>query len=261
LGTSPDDELDLDATDSGEAIGRNSHGDDTGDARTAESDEPVLAPTTGPYDIADAPDDGLARLDLGGIQVPVPDGVEIRLEVDQESGVVVAAVAVLGPNALQIGAFAAPKKNGIWADVVQEIAEGLRSAGGSADVVDGTWGRELRAKIPMEGPSGQRSVQSARFVGVDGPRWFLRGLFQGPAATDPGQARRLEDVLRGVVVVRGGEAMAPRDPIPLHMPREVAEAAADAEADPAAGPGAAENDGDGFSLDPFERGPEITETR
>jgi len=106
----------------------------------------------------------------------------------------------------------------------------------------------------MESQHGQRALQAARFVGVDGPRWFLRGLFQGPAATDPGQARRLEDVFRGVVVVRGGEAMAPRDALPLRMPREAADAV-----------GAPATDGGGeqstYSLDPFDRGPEITEIR
>lgn len=221
--------------------------------------------TTGPYDAADAPKDDVPRLDLGGIQVPVPDGVELRLEVDQESGVVVAAVAVIGPNALQIGAFAAPKTTGIWNEVAQEIADGLRSAGGGGELVDGTFGRELHARIPMETPSGNREVQPGRFVGVDGPRWFLRGLFQGPAATDAGQSRRLEQVFRGVIVNRGGEAMAPRDPIPLQMPKDVADAAdaaaAEATDDEATDDESRAGDDDRFSLDPFDRGPEITEIR
>ncbi|MDX6285303.1 MAG: hypothetical protein QOG53_788 [Frankiales bacterium] len=213
--------------------------------------EPPRPRTAGPYDEADAPDDALPRIDLGGIQVPVPDGVELRLEVDEESGSVVAAVAVIGPNALQIGAFAAPKTTGIWEEVAQEISDGLRSAGGGGDLVDGTFGRELHGRIPMEGPNGQRVVQPARFIGVDGPRWFLRGLLQGPASTDPVQAAQLEDIFRGVVVCRGNEAMAPRDAIPLRMPKDVDEAVAEA----------AQSGDESFSMDPFERGPEITETR
>jgi hypothetical protein len=226
------------------------------DGADAETEAPTRQPTVGPYDEADAPDDGLPRLDLGGVQVPVPEGVELRLEVDQESGAVVAAVAVIGASALQIGAFAAPKTIGIWEEVAQEIADGLRSAGGGGDLVDGTFGRELHGRIPMEGPNGQRVMQPARFIGADGPRWFLRGLFQGPASTDPVQARQLEDIFRGVIVIRGGEAMAPRDPIPLRMPPDVAEAAEQAEQAESAAPGDAP-----VLLDPFERGPEITETR
>jgi hypothetical protein len=240
-----DNDLDLDV-DVDEPLADGADAADGADVADVPGEEPTRPRTTGPYDAADAPDDGVPRLDLGGIQVPVPDGVELRLEVDQESGTVVAAVAVIGANALQIGAFAAPKTTGIWSEVAQEIADGLRTAGGGGDVVDGTFGRELHGRIPMEGPNGQRVAQPARFIGVDGPRWFLRGLFQGPASTDPVQARRLEDIFRGVIVNRGSDAMAPRDAIPLHMPKEVE---------------AAIPDDDNVSFDPFERGPEITEIR
>src|SRR5689334_8015433 len=71
----------------------------------------------GPYD-AVAPDDGLPRVDLGGMQVPVLEGLELRVEVD-ESGQVVAATLVDGDSLMQLGAFAAPKTSGIWADVRQ----------------------------------------------------------------------------------------------------------------------------------------------
>jgi hypothetical protein len=43
----------------------------------------------------------------------------------------------------------------------------------------------------------------ARFVGVDGPRWFLRGVIGGAATTDVEAAAR-EDLFRSIVVVRGG---------------------------------------------------------
>ena len=51
--------------------------------------------------------------------------------------------------------------------------------------VDGPFGTELRARVPAEGPAGQQpQLAPARFLGVDGPRWFLRGLVTGPAATE-----------------------------------------------------------------------------
>ncbi len=50
---------------------------------------------------------------------------------------------------------------------------------------------------------------SARFAGVDGPRWFLRAVFHGAAVYEESAAAELESLVRGVVVVRGGEAMAP----------------------------------------------------
>jgi hypothetical protein len=61
------------------------------------------------------------------------------------------------------------------------------------------------------------------FVGVDGPRWFLRALFTGVAATDPALAGVLEDAVRNIVVVRGSSPMPVRDPLPLVLPKEVAE--------------------------------------
>ena len=223
--------------------------------------------------MADAPEDDVPRLDLGSLRVPVPEGVEVRLEVDEQSQTVIAAVAVLGPNALQIGAFAAPRSSGIWDEVADEITQGLRAAGGSSDVVDGAFGRELAARVPMETPQGGRTVAPARFIGVDGPRWFLRGMVQGPAATDPVQAKKLEEIFRNVVVVRGGDAMAPRDPLPLQVPRDVTEQMQQAQQDQedaeAAGllpdepseQSAPSSQTRYDDLNPFERGPEITEIR
>ena len=209
---------------------------------------------SGPWDSDDVPDDGAQRLDLGALHVPVPDGCEVRVDVQDEQ--VVAATVVDGRSALQIHGFAAPRSEGIWDEVRQEIADSLRQGGGAAEETDGPFGRELRARIPTAEPGpGQmqgQQLQPARFIGVDGPRWFLRGLMTGAASTDPNQARILEDVFRGVVVVRGGEAMAPRDLLPLRLPREALQHMADQQAgEEPAKP----------TLDMLERGPEITETR
>jgi len=53
---------------------------------------------------------------------------------------------------------------------------------------------------------------------VDGPRWFLRGVISGAAATDPEAAAQIEELFRSVVVVRGSAPMPPRDLIPLRVP-------------------------------------------
>ena len=229
---------------------------------------PERPKTTGPWDVEDVPDDDVPRLDLGSLRVPVPDGAELRLELDEQSQMVIAAVAVLGPNAIQIGAFAAPRNTGIWDEVADEITQGLRAAGGSSEPAEGPFGRELHARVPMETPQGGRTVAPARFLGVDGPRWFVRGMVQGPAATDPVQAKNLEDIFRGVVVVRGSDAMAPRDPLPLQVPRDVADQMHDAEQAPDHAHDhvhvqehAAEAQPQYDDLNPFERGPEITEIR
>ena len=79
---------------------------------------------------------------------------------------------------------------------------------------------ELRGRIKT--PEGEVEL---RFVGVDGPRWLVRAVFQGPAALDPAAAPLLLDSLHGLVVDRGREAMPVMDVLPLRLPREIAEQA------------------------------------
>jgi Protein of unknown function (DUF3710) len=198
----------------------------------------------GPWDSSQTPDDGLERLDLGGILVPVVEGMELRVDVSPE-GQVIAATVVAGNSAMQVNAFAAPRTAGIWPEICEEILESLVESGGSGETSDGPFGLELRARVPSEVPGQGRTLQTARFLGADGPRWFVRALLSGPAATDPVQAEPFERVFRAVVVVRGKDAMAPRDPLPLRLPTDVLVSGDAADVEDA--------------LNPFERGPEITE--
>jgi hypothetical protein len=69
-----------------------------------------------------------------------------------------------------------------------------------------------------------------------------------------------------MIVVRGQEAMAPRDPLPLRLPETPPEGMAASEGAAGAQAEDADDDEDDeggrFSdIDPFERGPEITEVR
>lgn len=210
----------------------------------------------GPWDHADAPDDEVNRVDLGGLRIPVPADTEVRVDVGPD-GQVVAATLVQGENIMQVNVFAAPRSAGIWDEVRDEIVLAVREGGGVADEADGPWGVELHAKVPLEGAQG---LAPARFLGVDGPRWFLRALLTGPAATDPALAAPLEAALRDVVVDRGTEAMAVRNPIPLRLPKEVTEQATDGletDQDPS---GLDEGEAPGMPSLP-DRGPEITERR
>lgn len=213
-----------------------------------EEDEPE-ARVPGPYDEAEAPDDDLVRLDLGGLRVPGTEGMELRLDLDEATQNVVAVTVVTGDSGLQIMAFAAPRTEGIWDDVREEIRVAL-AAQGPVEEAQGTFGKELLATLPVAGPQGQSGVQPVRFIGVDGPRWFVRGLISGPAARNADAAAPLEDVFRNTVVVRGGDPMAPGDQLPLQMPGELPEGM-----DQASGPDRR------TPLPPPERGPEITEIR
>jgi hypothetical protein len=245
---SDDDELEVDGVDEPGADGPDADAEAAAAPGPASSGPAAPGRPQGPWDEADAPDDDVQRLDLGGLLVPVPPQTEVRVEVSTE-GQVVAATLIRAASAMQVSAFAAPRTEGIWDEVREEIATSLQEGGGRADEADGPWGTELRAAVPTQTPQG-RVLAPARFIGVDGPRWFLRAMLTGPAASDASAARDLELALRSVVVARGSDPMAVRDPLPLRLPKDVQEAA---EQQAAAG-------GRPAPQVP-ERGPEITETR
>ncbi len=178
------------------------------------------------------------RLDLGGLQIPPLTGIEIRINVDQASGQGQSVSLVRGQSLVQVAAFAAPRSGGIWDEVRRDIAASLTQEGGTTDEVDGPLGRELKATLRQGNSRNQ-----VRFVGVDGPRWFLRGVFEGPAAHDRKAASPLEAAFRRIVVVRGNEAMAPHSQLVIIVPGAVVSQE---------------------TLDAFQspkRGPEITEIR
>jgi hypothetical protein len=201
-------------------------------------------PSRGPWDVADVPELG-ARLDLGALRVPGRQGMQLRMEMERDGTRVVAANVALGESALQLQAFAAPRSSGIWADLRAEIAASITQQGGTADDVPGPFGREVVARLPVSTPEGSTGHRPARFVGIDGPRWFLRGVVTGRAAVDPEDAVELEGVIADVVVVRGPEARAPRELLPLHLPGRTS--GGPAEPEPGRPPTAP------------ERGPEITQ--
>ncbi|MGH3979121.1 MAG: DUF3710 domain-containing protein [Pseudonocardiaceae bacterium] len=166
----------------------------------------------GPYDGADAPDDGRNRLDLGSVRLPVPDGAQLQVEVDR--GGPVRAVHLMTPlGQLTVTAFAAPRSGGLWNEVRRELRAQLRSDGAQVSEHDGEWGREVAAVT---------SQATLRFLGVDGPRWMLRGVAAGSAEQAEPLAALLRDVVRATVVVRGPEPLPVRSPLPLELPGPLA---------------------------------------
>lgn len=179
-------------------------------------DEPP--PTEGPYDERDAPDDDIDRVDLGALRVPVGPGIEVRLEMNEAQQVI--AVTLAAPDGhMQVGVFAAPRNEPIWDEVRAEIAASMSAQRGAApkEILDASFGTELTGRLPGDG-GGQVAV---RFIGVDGPRWFLRAMLVGAPATDKAKAARFEQALRQVVVVRGTEPLPAREPVPLRLPKEL----------------------------------------
>jgi hypothetical protein len=201
-----------------------------------EFDELEVPRPNGPWDRSEteADEDGEGYLDLGGLVVKGAPGLELRLQVDEQAQSV-AAVMLAGPESgLELRAFAAPRWDGIWDEVRDDIAAEAAKVGGSATELDGEFGTELRVVVPVQTPDGKQATQTSRIVGVDGPRWMLRGTFLGKSAIDPDPDGVVERAFRDVIVVRGDGPMAPRDMIAMAMPEqgEVEESAPEHAADP-----------------------------
>ncbi|MBK0329889.1 DUF3710 domain-containing protein [Brachybacterium sp. MASK1Z-5] len=195
----------------------------------------------GPLDAADAPEED--RIDLGGLLVPMVEGMELRMEMDQRTRAVTGANLVIEGSSLQVQAFAAPKSRALWDEVRTSLRGSVVEQGGTAETRPGPFGTELIARLPVKRSDGRVGYRPARFIGVDGPRWLLRAILSGPALGDAEASRAFETLISRIVVVRGSDAMAPQELIPLNLPGQR--------------PGLVP--AEDTTLNPLERGPEITE--
>lgn len=187
-------------------------------AEEFEKSAPEDRATEGPLDESEA-NPVRPYVDLGGVKILPREGLHLRLEVEEESQRVVAVGLDYANSTLQVQPFAAPRSSGLWHEIREQITDQIQRQGGRVSERDGAFGPELVAEIPVAAePNGTVETRVARFVGVDGPRWFLRGVIAGDAAVKPEAAALVEDLFRSIVVVRGSVPMPPRDLIPLRMP-------------------------------------------
>lgn len=172
----------------------------------------------GPWDVEDenVPDYD-EYLDMGSYYLPFLKGIELRVKANRATQQVLGTTITYGSSSVEIEAFAAPKTLGLWDDVRADLIE----ANKDAKEVEGVFGTELALPVTVKG--GRKVL--TRIVGVDGPRWMLRGIFSGKAATDPEgeEAKALNRFFADIVVERGDDPLAPRDLIPMHPPVAPAE--------------------------------------
>lgn len=191
--------------------------EDADDLTDSDEDEDTETAESGPYDVSDAPNDDLDRVDLGALKVPNIPGVEVRLEVT-EQGQALAVVLVSGRSAVRLTVLAAPRSEGVWDDVRADLVAEHQKQGSRPREVSGEFGVALVDRVKT--PNGPLDV---RLVGIDGPRWFVLASFQGPVATNPDAAPGLLDALHAVIVDRGEDPMPVRNPLPLQLPPELLE--------------------------------------
>lgn len=189
-------------------------------------DEDVPVETTpdvranGPWDITEkTPDDDPAYVDLGPLLVRARDEFSIQLPAEGgEGGPIASAVLVAEDSALELRAFAATRSGGLWDEVRDDLILEVTRLSGQSEQVDGPFGPELHIRVPVELPDGEEGFQPSRIVGVEGPRWLLRGTFLGDAGLNPSDEGVLMDAFKDVIVVRGNEARIAREALLLTLP-------------------------------------------
>lgn len=180
---------------------------------------PADRETAGPFDTSEVP---AIRpyVDLGGIKIAPREGLQMRLEVDERAQRVVAVSLELNGSLLQVQAFSAPKTSGLWNQIRADLTAQLEEQGAKVIEEEGELGAEVvtSSQVPEEQGGG---VRAARFIGVDGPRWILRGVVMGNAAIDADARATIIELFREIVVVRGELPMPPGDMLPLRPPAGV----------------------------------------
>ena len=138
---------------------------------------PADRAAAGPFDDSEA-NPVRPYIDLGGIKVLPREGLNLRLEVEEQTKRIVAVGLDYAGSSLQVQPFAAPRSRGLWDETRVQLRDQIRSQGGRAEERDGPLGKELLAEVPATAAEGS-GMRLARFVGVVGPGWFLRGVIGG----------------------------------------------------------------------------------
>lgn len=192
--------------------------EEAAEAEVAEAAE-AAEPRIGPFDFEDLDPDA-QYIDLGSMLIQPREGLELRLQVDNDSGEVNAVMLVNEEGILEVRAFANSRGGDLWDEARREIAADTARRGGTATEQEGPFGTELACQVPVTGPDGEALVQPSRVIGQSRGRWFLRATMAGRPVVEPETATVFEDAFRDIVVNRGGGAMAPGEPLPLRLPPE-----------------------------------------
>lgn len=153
-------------------------------------------------------------VDFGALQIPIRDDVTLKLEVEEASSRIVALTVDHKGSSLQLQAFSAPGSEGIWHEIRAALDSSIQSQNGKTETVVGPLGPELNAQVPTR----DGSFRLAKFIGVDGPKWFLRGVISGLALADTLAMTYMIDIFRSVIVMRGVAPMPPKELLQLIAP-------------------------------------------
>ena len=190
--------------------------DPRGESKPLDKLSPPDRSENGPFDVTEI---GLLApyMDFGSIRISPQQDVAIKADIEESSKRIVSISLETEGHRLQLQAFAASKIDGLWAQAMVAIEEGVRTQGGLADQIQGALGPELRVQTSVT-ENGLKLLRESRFVGVDGPKWFLRGVLTGPELYSEARYMSLITLFRAVAVSRGDLPLPPGDLLPITLP-------------------------------------------
>ncbi|GAB2988575.1 DUF3710 domain-containing protein [Nocardioides montaniterrae] len=172
----------------------------------------------GPYDAEALPEDDVERIDLGSLLIAPFIGRDLRVAFDEQTGEV-RGVQLAGEDAeVDLRAFAAPRNGDLWSEILPQIAAETTRLGGNVTEQEGRFGTELLCEVVNQQADGTAARQTARVVGINGSRWFLRATFTGAAAVAPEAIEAWDEALAQTAVRRGAQALPVGEPLELKLP-------------------------------------------
>lgn len=150
-------------------------------------------------------------LNLGSIQLPLPKGSQVQVEMGEQGPRMLHVVTEFGR--ITPVAFAAPNSGGMWEESSDEIIEGMQSEGMPASFEKGPWGREIVGR-------GDNGV--IRIVGVEGPRWLYRVTLAAPHGKEDQLAELAHEIIARSFIYRGSSPVLAGNSLPVELPAQLA---------------------------------------
>lgn len=209
-----DEQLTEDVPEEGDDLVDDDEVDETGSA------DPRL---DGPFDIEEVElgGDDVTRIDLGTLIITPWQGLNLQLQVNEATRQVRAVTGIWRQSGLEIALFAAPASGGLADEFREDLVEEAEQAGGTAELAQGPFGREVRRVMPQAGPNGEQLFHVSRIWFAEGPRWLLRGTLLGEAALAEGgeaKAGPFVEFFRNIIVRRGTKPMVPGELLTMELP-------------------------------------------
>lgn len=180
----------------------------------------------GPFDITevDLDADEISRIDLGVLVLTPFDGMQLQLQVDQQTNKVQAVLVLAEQSGIEIALFASPSHTSLLPQIRAEMLAATEQAQGQASLAEGPFGTEVRRVIPMQGPDGDQVFHISRTWFTEGPNWLLRGVLIGQAGMGEkltGVGELLLEFYSNLVVRRGSDPRVPGELIPMNIPESL----------------------------------------